>query len=98
MILNFRKMGTLEIEFLGGMVMVDDRAIEQAWYIDTSLGIVKSYDVAGEGGIRVFTAAEAARLFASDPTIEAVVEGGLLSRTIIGKEVVVFRAGESKPQ
>jgi hypothetical protein len=94
MILNFREMGPLEKEFSGGKVFVDGREILQAWYVDTSLGIVKTFDVFGESEIRLATESERKTLLASDPTIE----GGpneLLSKTISGT-VEVFRADEDR--
>jgi hypothetical protein len=50
MILDFqRRIKPEQNEFIGGRVTVDGIEIRLVWYIDTDAGVVKTYDVFGDG-------------------------------------------------
>lgn len=49
--LDYSKMGPNERLFMGGTVKVNGREIKQVFFVDTAAGIVKSYDVLGDGKV-----------------------------------------------
>lgn len=48
-VLNYREMGALEHRFIGGKCLVDGVEIESCWYVDKAAGIVRTYDLHGDG-------------------------------------------------
>jgi len=66
-------------------VVADGVEVPLAWYVDTEIGTVKTYDVVGDGKHHLLDEVG----FSVQNGIE-ILEGRLLSRTIAAKSVLVF--------
>lgn len=89
MILDYKNRGPIENGFLGGKVLVDGVEIRQVWYIDTALGIVKTYDVFGDGKAH---ASRDALSLGGQSGIELPVDG-VATKTLNGKIELFFQNG-----
>lgn len=90
---NFRPMNGLAHKAIGGSCFVDGREIKQAWFVDTEAGIVKTYDVLGDGKLhsgREFTSADFPGREVESPW------DGVVSETLHGKVDLFARPGSNR--
>jgi hypothetical protein len=79
---------------MGGSCFVDGREIKQVWYADTEAGIVKTYDVLGDG--KAHPGREFAPADFPGREVDAPLDG-VLSETLRGK-VELFAGVESRTE
>jgi len=98
MIANLRErpLSADTIAAYGKDVFVDGEPVNQVWYVDTDLGIVKSYDVCGDG--KAHTVNDPIWLdLPNRANVEVLGDYGLLSRTILGRTVRLEATGKELP-
>lgn len=85
MITNVRVMSAEELtDFAPRRVFADGVEIEQCWYVDTDLMLLKTYDVIGDGKCHLL----------NDPAVTGttgleILDGKLFSRTIQAKVIEI---------
>jgi hypothetical protein len=68
-------------------VIVDDKRIDKVWFVDLGAGLIKTYDIMGDGKSFSYRDVETSKL----PTDLEVVDG-IISRTIRGRVEITMRS------
>lgn len=91
-VVDFHHMDDLAREAIGGTCLLDGREIKQVWFADTEAGIVRTYDVLGDGKVHRGGREFLTRDFPGRDVGSPV--DGVLSETLRGK-VELFAAAEA---
>ena len=96
MILDWSQPGPNEEKMGGGKLLLDGREIKSVWYVDTEAGIVKSYEVFGEGKLAYYCDEDTIRMRFPDGVPENVDAplNDIFSITLKGKIEMFTKDGE----